>query len=98
VCFVFQDIICFTVQLAYFVECIDKRTGQTVWEHLFQWLKDGRYEYKIPQALRFIEDAEQDNTTSKAYIRFYSSSGRFRGGAQGVRPSLFCSKFTTKYK
>ncbi|XP_061165321.1 low-density lipoprotein receptor-related protein 4-like [Saccostrea echinata] len=59
----YQNIVCVTIQFAYLVECINKQTGQTVWQHLFQWPKDGKFEYKVPQALRFIKDKDQGNET-----------------------------------
>lgn len=58
-----KDLICVAIQAAYLVECIDKETGQTKWQHLFQWLKDDKYEYKIPKTLRFIPDMTLGNKT-----------------------------------
>uniref|UniRef100_K1PJQ2 Low-density lipoprotein receptor-related protein 4 n=1 Tax=Magallana gigas TaxID=29159 RepID=K1PJQ2_MAGGI len=58
-----KDLICVAIQAAYLVECIDKETGQTKWQHLFQWLKDGKYEYKIPKTLKFIPAMTLENIT-----------------------------------
>lgn len=65
--FCFQDLICVAIQAAYLVECIDKETGQTKWQHLFQWLKDDKYEYKIPKTLRFIPDMTLGNKTREIH-------------------------------
>ncbi|XP_062572042.1 low-density lipoprotein receptor-related protein 4-like [Saccostrea cucullata] len=61
----YQNILCVAIQFAYLVECINKQTGETVWQHLFQWPKDGKYEYKVPQALTFIQDKDQGNETQR---------------------------------
>lgn len=63
----FQDLICVAIQAAYLVECIDKETGQTKWQHLFQWLKDGKYEYKIPKTLKFIPAMTLENITREIH-------------------------------
>lgn len=63
----FQDLICVAIQAAYLVECIDKETGQTKWQHLFQWLKDDKYEYKIPKTLKFIPAMKLENKTREIH-------------------------------
>ena len=76
--FFWQDLVCVTIQAAYLVECMDTHTGQIRWQHLFQWLKDDKYEYKVPTALSFLPDSMSSNKTRKMHVKRVISSQVFK--------------------